>query len=248
MRAGVTALAEDVFLAGRGLLWRGRRYRCPVCGLGVRDFVRGGGSLRRRPRGYCPGCNAKARHRRVWLHVEAHTDWLQVPTRLLHVAPEHGPARRLRRSGTVDYESVDIASGPDVTTVASLTDLPHDDASFRGILCIHVLEHLDDDRAAMAEMYRVLMPGGIAVVNVPTDMDRVTYEDPTIVTDNARRAAFGEADHRRVYGSDLPDRLAAAGFEVAVHRADDLPAEAVDRHGLTLDEHVFHCRRPEDHP
>ena len=37
-----------------------------------------------------------------------------------------------------------------------ITAIPHPDDSFDAILCIHVLEHVPDDRAAMRELARVL--------------------------------------------------------------------------------------------
>lgn len=50
---------------------------------------------------------------------------------------------------------------------ASATALPFPDATFDGLTCIEVLEHIEDDRAALNEFWRVLRPGGCAVVTVP---------------------------------------------------------------------------------
>ena len=128
--------------------------------------------------------------------------------------------------------------------VGDLTALPHASGEYDGIVCVHVLEHIDDDRAAMSEMYRVVRPGGWAVVNVPVRLDQPTYEDATIVSAEDRRRAFGEADHRRVYGDDLVARLRDVGFDVITYRATDLPADTVTVNGLSRDEHIFFCRRP----
>ena len=231
----------EAFLLARGLLFRGRRYRCPVCGARVRAFTHGGGSLKVRPRGYCPRCNSKARHRRVWLHLERHTSVFTEPTRLLHVAPKYCTARRLSRIRSIEYTSIGLDPAPGITRIADLTALPDSDSSFDAIVCIHVLEHIEDDSAAMAEMWRVLAPGGVAVINVPLALDQDTYEDPSVVDPNERRRLFGEPDHVRVYGRDLRTRLEAVGFEVELFRADQLEPATVVFNGLTLDEHVFHC-------
>jgi SAM-dependent methyltransferase len=50
---------------------------------------------------------------------------------------------------------------------ASATALPFPDATFDGLTCIEVLEHIEDDRAALNELWRVLRPSGCAVVTVP---------------------------------------------------------------------------------
>lgn len=48
------------------------------------------------------------------------------------------------------------------------TTLPFPDNSFDRIICSEVMEHIPDDRAAAAELARVLKPGGIIAVTVPT--------------------------------------------------------------------------------
>ncbi len=45
--------------------------------------------------------------------------------------------------------------------------LPFADATFDRVICSEVLEHIPDDLAAMAELTRVLRPGGTMAVTVP---------------------------------------------------------------------------------
>lgn len=59
------------------------------------------------------------------------------------------------RSGGVDLIA-DIQSMPEV-----------DSASFDTVICTQVLEHVPQPSAAMAEISRVLIPGGHAVISVP---------------------------------------------------------------------------------
>jgi SAM-dependent methyltransferase len=45
--------------------------------------------------------------------------------------------------------------------------LPFGDGAFDRVICSEVLEHLHDDRTAMAELARVLRPGGTMAITVP---------------------------------------------------------------------------------
>jgi 2-polyprenyl-3-methyl-5-hydroxy-6-metoxy-1,4-benzoquinol methylase len=50
---------------------------------------------------------------------------------------------------------------------ASATAIPYPDQHFDLIMCIEVLEHIEDDSAAMKEIARVLRPGGKMVLSLP---------------------------------------------------------------------------------
>lgn len=214
-------------VALRKLLFWGARYQCPLCGAHLRTFrpfggrsqafaslqVVGGG-YRRNAR--CPICRCLDRERLVYLSLPRITDVFEKHTRLLHVAPERQLSAKLKNQRTIDYLTADLHS----TTVMMNMDIstiqfPND--HFDGILCNHVLEHVVDDREAMAELYRVLRPNGWAILQVPISMalDR-TYEDFSITTPAAREAAFGQHDHVRVYARDYKDRLENVGFKVTV--------------------------------
>ena len=49
-----------------------------------------------------------------------------------------------------------------------LRHCPLPDASIDGIVCLNVLEHIDDHVAALANIFRILRPGGIAHIEVPS--------------------------------------------------------------------------------
>jgi SAM-dependent methyltransferase len=204
-------------------LYRGDRVTCPCCGRTARKFiptVLPVGPNRANAR--CPNCGARDRQRYMWLYLERKTNILVDRLRVLHFAPERIFEEWLRPRANLDYVSTDLARAR-ADVKADITDLPFPDDSFDVILCSHVLEHVLDDRKAMRELYRVLRPGGWALVLVPMDFRRdETYEDPSVVDPAERERHYGQADHVRVYGPDFTARLEEAGFTV---RVEDLRRE-----------------------
>ncbi len=61
---------------------------------------------------------------------------------------------------------------------ADVCNLAFEDASFDKVLCSEVLEHIEDHHAAVSEFARVLRPGGLLLVTVPSEASIVQeYED-----------------------------------------------------------------------
>ena len=83
---------------------------------------------------------------------------------------------------------------------ASATELPFADGVADALVALNLLEHLPDDRAALAEFARVLRPGGRAVIVVPANPRLYDYYDAHL-------------RHERRYGRDeVPERARAAGL------------------------------------
>jgi SAM-dependent methyltransferase len=60
--------------------------------------------------------------------------------------------------------------------VASATALPYADASFHAVVFYDVLEHIPDADRSLAEVFRVLLPGGILAATVPAEGQPGTFE------------------------------------------------------------------------
>jgi SAM-dependent methyltransferase len=194
----------------------------------------------------CPRCGAQARHRALWLYLHERTNLFSGKgLRVLHFAPERALGRALAAAPGIEYVSADLHD-PGAMEHFDITDIPHPDGSFDAILCIHVLEHVEDDRQAMRELRRILAPGGFAIVLVPLDLDRPdTYEDPAITEPEERERAFWQSDHLRLYGRDFPDRLREAGFDVTVDQwVRGLDPGLTKRYGLFPLEDMYICRVP----
>ena len=69
--------------------------------------------------------------------------------------------------GVADVTSYDIASTLPGAVIGPLESLPFEDASFDTILCNAVLEHVEHVDRVVAELARVLRPGGHAVISIP---------------------------------------------------------------------------------
>jgi SAM-dependent methyltransferase len=237
---------RELVLLGRGMAHRGTRTRCPCCGWRLRSFVDKWSLLSTTIDGYCPRCNSKARHRRLWLFLERELAVSTTPRRVLDVGPWSSIGRAFRPLGSVTYIGLDLVRlHRHVDVMGDITSAPLGDGLFDLVLCNHVLEHIEDDRAAMAELHRVVRPGGLAVVSVPLLDDGPTFEDPSISSPEDRKRYFGERGHVRFYGLDLRDRLEAAGFRVEFRPGSAVEAGDVADYGLRTDESLFLCRRPE---
>ena len=214
------------------LAWGRTTRECPICGyLGMFSPVK------HKPEIWCPGCDSRPRHRllKLWMDREMR---LPPGARVIHFAAEPWVRAEMAARGA-DYRTVDLNDRFELRLDITAMDLA--DASVDMVIANHVLEHVDD-RAAFAELYRVLRPGGQAVITGPRieGFDR-TYEDPAHDTPEARRLYSGDAEHLRWYGRDFRDRFAAPGFRVAEFTA--LEPDAA-RHALHRGEKVFIGLKP----
>jgi SAM-dependent methyltransferase len=207
----------------RQFSWKWLARTCPVCGyFGM--FVGVGKPPRWDAR--CPQCGSRKRHRLTQLWIEEDGG-----NKLARKAPEKAIVRQMRNNPL--YETADLHQRGVMHRV-DITQVPLPDASYDLVIAHHVLEHVDTDRQAMRELFRLLKPGGLAVLSVPINATRqLTHETPLATTPEQRFAHFSGVDHKRSYGLDFADRLVGAGFRVATFRVS--PENEV-RYGLLRDE------------
>jgi SAM-dependent methyltransferase len=228
-------------VAARRALFRGDDRYCSLCRSRLSRFLPFGHLSDE----WCPVCASMGRHRFMWSVLQTHAMLLgQMPERLLHFAPE--PALEAAFAGVPGLGRVTAdLYDPHVDDQVDIRAMPYPDASFDAVVCSHGLEHVDDDRAAIREMARVLKPGGWAVIMVPYFDGMLTDEDPSIADPAERERRFGQQDHVRFYGRDIVDRLAEPGLRVEAIRADTLlSAGGLAREGVRPDETAFVCVRP----
>ncbi len=216
----------------------GRGFACPICRSRLRQFEPWGEAVDFR----CPVCGSKPPHRLALRYFTQHPEVFVAEKVLLHVAPE--PELRVWLTARAKQAGMRYCSGG-ITGVGDeffdLRQLPFADASIHLIYCCHVLNAMQDDRQAMAEIFRVLHPTGVALLQVPA-----FYQGETTLETNSleeRLAVFHDEGIFRCYtDADYVERLQAAGFSVEHFLAADQPAATVHREQLKAE--VLHvCRR-----
>ena len=227
------------------LYLKGSKYIDPIDGKSFRKFLPYGYG-KQRPNALSPSTLSLERHRLMWLYLQNETDFFKanvpVKKKVLHMAPEQCFLARFKKLNHIDLITADLYS-PIVDVKVDICELPFEENSFDIIFCNHVLEHIEDDKKAMKELYRVLKPGGFGIFQIPQDYSREkTYEDLTITLPEDRAKHFGQYDHVRIYGLDYFDRLRSVGFKVdEVNYSKKLPQQEVDKFRLMKDEILPVC-------
>ncbi|MGY5847177.1 class I SAM-dependent methyltransferase [Salegentibacter sp. HM20] len=223
-------------------IWlKGKRYTDPIDGSSFRNFLPYG-YVKQRENVLSPSTLSLERHRLLWLYLTNETSFFSAPLKVLHFAPEQAFYNRFRKLKNLDYTTTDLNS-PLADVKADICDLPFKEAEFDFILCNHVLEHIPDDTKAMQELYRILKPGGTAILQIPQELEReTTFEDDSITDPKERARIFGQYDHVRVYGRDYFDKLRSIGFRVEeVDYTSKLTPQEVDRYRLAQGELIPVC-------
>jgi len=230
----------------------GLQFKCPLCNSSLKKFHPSGFTV---PvieekqitgagfsfNGSCPVCHSGNRCRLLYLYLYYKTNLFNQNIKLLHVAPEYKLMSILFKQNNIDYLTADLYA-ENVMVKMDITNIQYPNNSFDAIICNHVLEHVIDDHKAMSELYRVLRPGGWAVLQVPISLLlKETYEDFSIISPLERERAFGQNDHVRIYAKDYKKRLEEIGFKVKVFKwiEDNTFGGLENKYGLSETESVY---------
>ena len=223
--------------------YRGSKFHDPINNKSYRKFL---------PYGYdnirenalSPGSLSLERHRLLWLYLQNETQIFKKKYKVLHVAPEQAFYKKFIKLNNLDYVTFDMNS-PIAKIKGDICNLPFSENQFDFILCNHVLEHVNDDIAAMLELFRVLKKNGVAILQVPIDLTKnKTYEDSTITDKKERMKAFGQYDHVRIYGKDYFERLEKSGFQVEKNfYSKNFSDEEIYKYGINKNEIIPICRK-----
>lgn len=213
-----------------------RRVRCNLCGWEGARFYPNTGPGYHEMDAVCPGCRCQGRHRSLVIVLGRRTGFFEVGVTAVEVAPMMRFQEYMLANKPDGYVSFDLHRF--AMERGDITRMRYADASQDYFLALHVLEHIPDEAAALAEVRPVLKPGGVAVLQVPVDWSL----DQTYEYDKLDRREVG---HVRRYGRDFAAHIGAHGFDVRRISVIDLVDEqTIERLGLCR-EPFFFARKPD---
>ena len=113
-----------------------------------------------------------------------------------------------------------------ISTVESLLSatLPFEDGSFENVTMVNGLEHLDEPQAILHDCHRILSPGGVLQMVVPTWFGKPFLEFLAFRIKNPQ--AYTEMNDHRMYYDErtLWPMLVRAGFEPAAIKLSRIKA------------------------
>ena len=218
------------------IIFRGKKYTDPIDDSNYSKFLSYGYKTVRK-NALCPGTLSLERHRLLWLYLDRETNFLSSNLKVLHVAPEQVFYKKFKKLKNWEYFTFDLNS-PIADIKGDLISTNFKDEYFDLIICNHVLEHIEDDKSALDEMYRILKYNGVSILQVPINVKReITFEDLSIKSKIQREKYFGQYDHVREYGLDFKDRVEQAGFKVEmINYSEKISEDLVIKYGLMKDD------------
>lgn len=235
---------SHLFLLLIAPFYRGNNFEDPIDGKTYRKLLPYG-RLKSRQNALAPYSMSLERHRLIWLYLKNKTNFFTDKLRFLHIAPEYCYKGRFKKMENLDYITGDLIS-PWADVKMDVLDIPFEENAFDVIMCNHVLEHVDDDKKAMQEFYRVMKPGGWGIFMVPIDYEREeTLEDSNITSPQDREKYYWQSDHLRLFGRDYGKKLASVGFNV---KEDDYMQEFTEeekiKYAFPAKEIIYYCEKP----
>ncbi|MBT8273167.1 MAG: methyltransferase domain-containing protein [Bacteroidia bacterium] len=216
----------------RSHLYKGKAVHCQICEWKGKKFFNG----------KCPKCGSLARTRLIPFALE-HFKLVRPEIKILHIAPNLNEYDFIRRTinDSVAYDRLNIRSVPHINIVQDITNTDLKSESYDLAMAWHVLEHIKEDRKAIAEVKRLLKPGGHFLVSVPIFPleSPATFEDDSIPYEKYEEM-HGHYDHCRSCGLDYYQRFEDAGYSTRTLMIKDIGEQIKSKYGL-FEHHVVWC-------
>jgi hypothetical protein len=164
----------------------------------------------------CPFCLSSDRERLYMLYLSNFFKNYPIQYLMLDFAPSKAFSQAIRKFELVSYSSVDYYRSDVDLKLDICNMIGVQSGTYDIVICSHILEHVTDPDKGLAELYRILKPGGFVIVMVPLfwDVDQ-TMENPAYDSDELRLKYFGQKDHVRLFSKqDFTNRISNAKFDV----------------------------------
>jgi len=184
----------------------------------------------------CPICHSSDRNRLYAIYFRELFKKLDSPNTFsfLDIAPDKHLSKLITTYSSVDYRSADLFM-ENVTDKIDIRNMDiYNTNFFDFVLCSHVLEHIDEDKKAMSEIYRILKPGGHALIMVPILLSlQEDLENPAWTSDAERWKYYAQDDHVRLYSKGgFIKKLEQTGFKVSQFGIDFFGTDEFEKHGI----------------
>ncbi|MCF8428671.1 MAG: class I SAM-dependent methyltransferase [Bacteroidia bacterium] len=180
----------------------------------------------------CNECEASDRDRLTALYFSKIYD--NTEKKLLDIAP-YAPLSNFFKKHknlkirTADYYADGVDDKVDITNMHIYNNETYDI-----IICMHVLEHVENELAGMSELYRVMKKGGWGVIMVPINSQlEKNYVNPSAESEEERWHHYGHPDHKRLNSrQDFVKSLKSVGFKVLELDKDYFGIENFEKHAI----------------
>ena len=192
----------------------------------------------------CPYCHAIDRTRFIMIYIQKNYR-AKRNVKMLYFAPEWSGVDFLQRKmKNIEVDTDDLYEDMadyhfDIQNLEEIEDETYD-----LILCSHVLEHVEDDKAALKELHRVLKEGGEALILVPLDLKRVWFDEEMGLSEHENWERFGQGDHvRRYTHKEIVKRIKQAGFKCDMITIKDVEERLIKENAFMKNIRIYRAKK-----
>ena len=184
-------------------------------------------------RGYCPICFSQARHRLLGYIIKLFHITSQ--KNILFIGP--GPSETILTIFKYNAKLLDIIQRDFTDIVIDITDDNIELNNFDIIIMWHVLEHIEEDKKAVKNVFNMLNSGGIFLFSVPIyPPGNIKTYIPKFSNIDEKTAQTGHPDHFICCGEDYPDRFSDIGFKtLETYSVRDFNEDIISKYNLNTD-------------
>jgi SAM-dependent methyltransferase len=240
----------------------GSNKKCYICNREIRRFLKLRGGWKNVPimikntemvgsdveNFRCPFCSAHDRERHIFMFFDKLNLWEKMKdANIIHFAPDGYLYKKIETCLPLKYVKADLFPWDNSIEKIDATEIPYPDSTFDFLIFNHILEHIPDYLKALKEIYRVLKPNGIAILQTPySKLFRANFEDEGINTEKLRLFFYGQIDHVRIFSErQFIKDLKETGFILEIIKHEDFFSDQDSLYfGVNKQEDLIKVRKP----